>query len=218
MPPPSAGVGAVSRQLPKPSAATTRSATRSGAPRPGRPRRELLQRQEVAVPPAVLEDRELHAGVGRSAMSSSPSAAVTCERLVHDHVEAVRRARCGEVDVRRRGRAEDHEVEVAGERRTASSGRRDDPGARVEPRRGRGARPGRRDDRRPARSRGRRRGSGAWKTLPEMPKPTTAVRIGCRCGIRLIRAPPRGSAAGVRSAGCRRGRRACRTRRPRPRP
>ena len=65
MPPPSARA-AVSRQFPKPSGrhhSKRDSKVRTSPRAPSR--EELLERQEVGVPPAVLEDRELHAGVGR---------------------------------------------------------------------------------------------------------------------------------------------------------
>ena len=88
-------------------------------------REELLERQEVGVPPAVLEHRELHAGVGRPGDEFFTVGRRGDEGLVHHHVEAVGDRRGGEVEVRQRRGAEDHEVQVPGEgeQRLRASGR-----------------------------------------------------------------------------------------------
>jgi hypothetical protein len=49
---------------------------------------QFLQRQEVGVPPSVLEDRELHTGVGRAGGQLLTLGHCDDERLVHHNIQA----------------------------------------------------------------------------------------------------------------------------------
>ena len=93
---------------------------------------ELLERQEVGVPPAVLEHRQLHTGVGRAGDELITVGRCGDERLVHHHVEAMGYCRSGQVEVGERGSAQDDEVKVGGQGEHCLR-RGNDPGMRVAP-------------------------------------------------------------------------------------
>ncbi len=217
MPPPvreGGGVAPVSEAFrPPPFKARLEGADLTQGPLP----HELLERQEIGVPPAVLEYRQLHTGVGRPGDELFTVGRRRDERLVHHHVEAMGDGGCGEVEVGRAGGCRGRRGQGPRPGRTVppASGRSGPAGSAWPPRRPVPDPPSRsrpassRDPPRSAahgrpcrRSRIRRRRCG-WVPL-RSPAPITA--------------PPKGSAGGVRCGGCRRVRPACRPPPLRPRP
>lgn len=64
---------------------------------------EFPERQEVGVPSAVLEHRQMHTGVG--CLGDKRLALCRCgdERLIHHHRKTMRYCRCCQIEVRERG-------------------------------------------------------------------------------------------------------------------